>query len=156
MPDMPSKIEQGRRVGGRLPRAHLFGVIVLMGLIGAGCASNKGMVQEVVWPPPPDPPRIRYVGSIASQMDVEKPSILRWIQELLLGAEPRARMGKPYAVAVDPGGRILVADSAWRKIMIFDREKGKFGLLGLSGPGILSKPLGVTTDSQGRIYVTDS
>jgi len=146
------------------PVARLAGsalaVVGILGLCGgllAGCASaNKGANLLPVWPLPPEPPRIKYVGSISSQMDVEKVTFFGEIKELIFGAEPRAKMGKPYGVAVDSTGRLLVADSAWGKVMVFDRAKGEFSLLGLSGPGVLSKPLGVTADSQGRIYVTDS
>ena len=63
---------------------------------------------------------------------------------------------KPYAVHADREGRILVADSAWGKVLIFDKKNHKFTVIGESGAGVLSKPLGVTTDSLNNIYVTDS
>ncbi|HTP42268.1 MAG TPA: 6-bladed beta-propeller [Nitrospiria bacterium] len=149
--------QRSRPIGRRWPAPVVVGFMlaVLAGVV-TGCATGQKQQQDVVWPPPPDLPRIKYVGSISSESDIEKPSAARWFRDLLFGPEPPARMGKPYGVAVDPAGRLLVADSAWGKVMVFDPVQGKFSLLGLSGPGVLSKPLGVTADSQGKIYVTDT
>lgn len=111
---------------------------------------------ELVWPLPPDEPRIKYVKSISTSADIEKRTVLTSLSDLLFGQRRSARLGKPYAVHVDKDGRILVADSAWRSILLFDVPAQQFKLVGLEGPGILSKPLGVTTDAKGQIYVTDT
>ena len=83
-------------------------------------------------------------------------TFFRKLKEFIIGKDVASQLGKPYTVHADKDGRILVADSAWGKVLVFDRKDHKFSVLGESGPGVLSKPLGVTTDSSGNIYVTDS
>ncbi len=122
----------------------------------AACATGKRAELEILWPLPPDPPRIKYVGSISSVDDVRRDTFGRRVRETVVGKDPTARLGKPYAVHVDRDGRIYVADSAWRKVLMFDRAGHEFRILGLDGPGVLSKPLGVTTDQDRRVYVTDT
>ncbi len=131
-----------------------FGLIALVYSLTVGCATAR-KTPDIVWPLPPETPRIKYVKSISAVEDIQKKSIFTRMKEIVIGKDPTARLGKPYAVHAR-NGRIYVADSAWRKVLVFDTEKHDFFILGLEGPGMLSKPQGVTTDSQGRIYVTDT
>jgi DNA-binding beta-propeller fold protein YncE len=137
-----------------MPRKISLGLLALALFLVAGCATPR-KAPEIVWPLPPEPPRIKYVKSISAVEDIQKKSIFTRMKEILVGKDATARLGKPYAVHAR-GGRIYVADSAWKKVLVFDTEKHDFFVLGLEGPGMLAKPLGVTTDSQGRIYVTDT
>jgi DNA-binding beta-propeller fold protein YncE len=139
-----------------MPRKIGLGLLILAFclVLVSGCATAK-KTPEIVWPLPPDTPRIKYVKSISAVEDIREKSLLSRIKESLIGKDATARLGKPYAVHAR-NGRIYVADSAWRKVLVFDTEKHDFFILGLEGPGMLSKPQGVTTDSQDRIYVTDT
>ena len=137
-----------------MPRKIAFCLIALSFSLIAGCATVR-KPPEIVWPLPPESPRIKYVKSISKVADIQEKSFFTWIKEILIGKDPTAGLGKPYAVHAR-NGRIYVADSAWKKVLVFDTEKHEFFVLGLEGPGVLAKPLGVTTDSQGRIYVTDT
>ena len=126
-------------------------VLVLL----AGCATAQKPV-EMVWPLPPDEPKIKCVKSIRSSADIEKKSFWKVLVEIIVGAKSSARLAKPYAVHMDREGRLFVTDSAWPAVMVFDTKNQKFSLIGLEGPGVLAKPMGVTTDAAGRIYVTDT
>jgi DNA-binding beta-propeller fold protein YncE len=86
---------------------------------------------------------------------VQPPSFTQRMKNTVIGEDPVASLGKPYAVHVDHKGRILVADSAWRKVLVFDEAGRDFFIVGIDGPGALINPRGVTTDGQDRIYVTD-
>ena len=51
-------------------------VIVLM-LFSGGCAGNQEELLSspevlLVWPQPPEKPRVRYVGTISTEADLEK------------------------------------------------------------------------------------
>jgi DNA-binding beta-propeller fold protein YncE len=137
-----------------MPRKISLSLFILALCLVAGCATAR-KTPEIVWPLPPETPRIKYLKSISAVEDIQKKSIFTRMKEAVIGKDPTARLGKPYAVHARDG-RIYVADSAWRKVLIFDTEKPDFFILGLEGPGMLSKPQGVTADSQGRIYVTDT
>ncbi|MBI3353060.1 MAG: hypothetical protein HY036_10845, partial [Nitrospirae bacterium] len=125
-------------------------------LLFVGCATAPVQKTEIIWPLPPDPPRIKFVKTIESAKEVEKESFGKSVMQFLVGKDPTVHLQKPYAVHADRKQRVYVADSAWRKILVMDYAKKEFMFLGLDGPGILSRPMGVTTDFTGNIYVSDT
>lgn len=56
-----------------------------------------------------------------------------------------------HSIAIDPEGRVFVADRGNNRIQIFDQE-GRF----LAQWTQFGRPSGITFDQQGQIYVTDS
>ena len=119
-------------------------VLILLGL--TGCAPPKGPV-DIVWPLPPDFPRIKYVKTIRNERDLFGLSA----KDVLFGGKPIRRFEKPYGICVDDRGRILVSDSILGVVHVFDIEKKKKFLL--AG---LGKPMGIAVDSYGRIFVADA
>lgn len=111
---------------------------------------------EYVWPPPPDEPRIKLEAVIGGRLDVEGESKLK---KLLIGASPQSeydRLTKPFAVAFDPEGRILVTDSAAGALIRFDRAEGRMDVFGTRGAVQLELPLGLAVAPDGTIYVADA
>lgn len=112
---------------------------------------------EYVWPPPPEKARIKYIRSYRAKTDVEAeagPSLA----DTILGEAKKKRvirLLKPYGVYADKDGRVLVADTGWGKVLVFDAANNKFSMWGEEGKGGLVRPLGITGDSSGRYYVTD-
>ena len=110
----------------------------------------------LVFPAPPDEPRIVYEGTIygsADVMPVEAESQLRW---LVTGEGPRTEgLNKPNAIAVYQG-RIFLSDSVEAVIRVFDAPNGRHFKIGADDPGKLSKPLGIDVDRSGNLYVADS
>jgi hypothetical protein len=79
----------------------------------AACAPARPRINyaDYVWPPPPDTPRIRLDDIIWGRADVQAKSGL---QRALLGAPPQNPyewFKRPFGVAFDAKGRILVTDS---------------------------------------------
>ncbi|MHC4925567.1 MAG: 6-bladed beta-propeller [Planctomycetota bacterium] len=111
---------------------------------------------EYVWPPPPDEARIKLEAVIAGRADVVAKSGFR---RSLLNASPQAvydKMKKPYGVAFDAVGRILVTDSGNNALLRFDREERKMDVFGIGGNWQLKLPLGLDVGSDKRIYVADA
>ncbi len=134
--------------------------VVLLSLVACG-GTRQGAInsdkQDLIWPLPPEPPRIRYEKSVHSELDVGRErSLSRRIYEMIFGRAPLRALKKPTAVHTDNSGRVLVADTGWRKVLVFDFDNKSLDVLGKSGSGRLLNPLGVTTDPTGRIYVTDA
>lgn len=125
-------------------------------LLAAGCAA-KGPVKgpEVVWPLPPEKPRVRFVKSISGSADVEKKRGAGLLARLS-GADTSTGFSKPYGMHVDREGRLFVADTGWRKVLVFDFANESFWILGVDGLGALAHPVGVSSDDQGNIYVADA
>src|SRR4030066_984180 len=85
----------------------IFGAASALALL-AGCGTPQKEV-DLIWPLPPDPPRIKYLYSISSEDDVKEESFTKKLKETVIGREGATRIGKPYAVHADKDGRILVA-----------------------------------------------
>jgi DNA-binding beta-propeller fold protein YncE len=134
---------------------------LVLGLAACAAPPKKPAPEaelQLVWPLPPETPRIRFIRMVSSEADVEQPDPGAALRDMLLGKrEERARrLSKPLAVHADKDGRIFVTDTVWGKVLVFDFANRKFAVWGEAGPGVLSKPVGVTSDSQGRVYVTDA
>ncbi len=68
---------------------------------------------------------------------------------------PAWENGKPTGIAVDPQGRVLIADTHYHRVMIYDRDGrllDRFGSRG-SGPGQFELPGSIAVDGDGFIYV---
>lgn len=143
-------------------------IIVAVGIIVAGILGpalfgkdkekDKGAPVDLVWPGPPEKPRIRYLGAIQTVEDVAgrtKQSVV----ERMSGKPPQRkllRLEKPYGVAVDGGGRIYIADPQHRGVLVFDREAKTAALRKGNGQFPLFVPIGVAVNGRGRMYVSDS
>jgi len=124
-------------------------------LVGCGKKAIRSE-SDLVWPPSPEPARIKFLKTISSSEDVEEKSSFDRLKDFLFDESSVARLVKPYAVFSAPNGRIYVADSGWRKVLVFDEAGKQFSMIGVDGPGALAGPLGVTVDNDGRVYVTDT
>ncbi len=149
-----------------LPLTLLLLLALLLSIFPADAAGRKGKKRkdsrkaedpyaEYVWPPPPDPPRIKLQEVLTGRIDVEPKSRF---QKILLGASPQSPyddLVKPFGVAFDPDGRILVSDPGLAAVLRFDRSGRRLDVLGVRGPLRLKLPLGLTVADDGRIFVAD-
>ncbi|MFQ5552182.1 MAG: 6-bladed beta-propeller [Candidatus Methylomirabilales bacterium] len=138
-------------MGGTTIRFGLVGLLLLV----VGCATTQGGgIGELVWPNPPEEPRIRYIESLSSTRDVTGPPSLL---DRLLGEEGSGALAKPYGVVVDGQGRVYVADTGLAVVFIFDKRNEKVDVLGIQpGVGQLAQPTGLALNSQGTLFVSDT
>ena len=110
---------------------------------------------EVVWPPPPAKARIKLEAVIQGRADVEVTS--RFKKKLLRvsGQNPYDTLKKPFAVAFDLQGRILVSDTGNSALIRFDRNDRRMDVLGTQGSIKLKSPMGIGVAPEGMIYVAD-
>lgn len=147
---------QGRRQtirhGGVEPM--LWVVLAALALAGCAPAPKKQDTSDLVWPAPPEDPRIRFLAEYSSADDLKKKDFK---SSLLgdLGGGPALQ--KPYGVAAtDDGQRIYVTDTKLRTLMVFDLKKGELHEFKTDARGGLVSPIEVRLDSANRVYVTDS
>ncbi len=122
----------------------------------AGCATAPpAPVQEkLVWPPPPLPPRIKFVRSITSIDDLKKDTTFSTKMAVFLAGEriPEGRIAQPMGLAVsDDGQRIYVSDPLQQKIFTFD-----YGTKELRQNEQVPYPGGLALDAQENLYVVDT
>jgi DNA-binding beta-propeller fold protein YncE len=132
----------------------------------SGCAQPAGPVfpfveNAPVFPPLPDAPRIRYVGSLSTEADLKAAkSPLASLGEVLFGKNSVRSMLSPYAVYAN-GSRVFVCDSNAQVVHAFDLETRAYAQWRPDSEGSastlrFSQPIGITADPEGRLYVSDS
>jgi len=112
---------------------------------------------NLVWPLPPQKPRVKYLVSLANNMDVEPPKQNGWLQKLINeDATPNViGMQQPSGIAVDSKDRIYVADTLGGAVFVFDLQNKSLALLGNDANGKLASPFGIAIDSHDNVYVSD-
>jgi DNA-binding beta-propeller fold protein YncE len=128
---------------------------------GKKAAAPKIDITKLVWPPPPEQPRIKYLGQYAGELELigkkqAKGGLLERLAGVNITVEERARMIKPYSVAIDSKGRILVIDTPQHVVFVFDIEGKKLKFMGDTAPASLDSPVGVAVDEEDRVFVSDS
>ena len=143
----------GSRVGGRpwLPR---LAVVALL----AGCAPSaptppSSLTPELVWPPPPASPRVRFVRAIAGPRDLGlTPPWWSRALRAITGPVPEG-MVRPTAVAV-AGARLAVADPGLPAVHLFGADR--YRILTDTDAGPLVSPVGVALTADGELFVAES
>jgi sugar lactone lactonase YvrE len=112
----------------------------------------------LVWPLPPEQPRIRYVTSYRGERDFEQKKESKF-KALLLGpeaAKPLTGLVKPYGVAVSNDGVLYVTDTVQRKVFVIDPDARSVRFIGDTGQGRVAKPIGVAVADDGKVFVADA
>ena len=103
--------------------------------------------------------KLSYERAFSNEHEV-KPKRGFWskVVDVMIGAPIYKGMVRPYSIATDSNGRIIVTDPGARGIHIFDFAKQKYKFLSRldTGKDPLVAPQCVAIDAQDKIYVTDS
>ncbi len=113
---------------------------------------------DIVFPPAPDEPRLRFIRAIAGKNDLAGKSGTAWgkIWKTVTGAEQEGlALMRPYGLWVQ-GGRIFVADTEGASVVILDLDKKVVGRIGAGAQERLTSPISVAVDQSSRVFVTDS
>lgn len=137
-----------------------------LGLALLGCVGCAGTPEPIfgkidppiVWPPAPEPARIRYVGELRTSADL-KPSrsVFQAIGSLITGESEPEKLYGPRAVACTSGGRYLsVADPGGRCLHQLDLVDRVYRKITRAGKAPLLSPVSVCAGPPGSIFVCDS
>jgi sugar lactone lactonase YvrE len=115
--------------------------------------------ELIVYPTPPDTPRIQFLTRYSTSADIE-PERRRSIWESIAGEDDSAneekQIVKPYGVAMAQG-RIYVCDTGAIAVDIIDIPAQSLSRFQPRSFGKLSKPLGCFADeSDGSLFVADA
>lgn len=135
--------------------------VVLIAFALLTCAPPSGGLEEqaaqnesVVWPAPPQQPRIRLIGTFGKPEDLGiKQSIFGRLWGWIAGPAPRA-MVRPYAIAA-MGSRVAVADPGAGVVHLYDLAGGGYQRIDSAGKQPLVSPVGVAI-ADDQVYVADS
>jgi len=125
----------------------------------AGCGRPAGTIFEpiqppLVWPGPPDPPRIECVGQLTSTRDLQ-PAVSGWerFRRNLTGEEHGYRLASPKDVAVR-GDKVYVADPGVGGVMVLGLADRKWAVIDGKPDHPLAFPTHVAVN-QTRLFVSD-
>ena len=147
----------------RLWRTVSIGCAIgILSLFGHGCSNSENelfpaMEPALVWPQPPDTPRIRYVGEISGQTDLKEPtSFFQGLFGWIFGSEPVAALEGPYALAMNDQEMLFVTDTYAGAVHAFDFKARKYRRFSRVGEAsFLQRPVGVALVGA-QVYVVDS
>ncbi|HEY3448482.1 MAG TPA: 6-bladed beta-propeller [Myxococcales bacterium] len=126
--------------------------IILGSLALAGCATMP-KPSEVVWPPPPDKARIRFVQAFNSSRMLDDTS---WgkIRRAVFGDGKEVQVVFPVGLAIsDDGKRLYIADGGHNKVLRADFERKEVTLMAPDEPS--SGAFNVVLDADENVYFTD-
>lgn len=141
-----------------LQRRTLLGTLAALLLLPLVVAAQTPPQEELVWPLPPDPPRIRYAGSLRSERDIGKStSFFGRMRKGLLGeGETMLTVNRPYDLHVSPSGLIYVSNGTALGVLMFDPAKKEATVIRGVGAAAVAKSMGITGDAQENIWIADA
>jgi DNA-binding beta-propeller fold protein YncE len=153
---------QGVLIGNRGTKS-LFALLlaVLLSLIPAFALKRPETASDKPWPELllDSGRKLTYRQSIRSERDVgSKQGFWSKLAGIVAGAPEFREMVRPYGIAVDSRGRVIVTDPAISAVHIFDFAEHKYKLIDRwdKSRDPMIAPQCVAVDEKDNIYVTDS
>ncbi len=142
-----------RRAWSDAPQLPAVAILFLSSTVALAGKTNS----VVAWPPPPDEARVIYVRDISSPADIgAKPSALSRLGNWITGVKKdKDRLDRPFGLALDDAGNLLVTDTSANTVSLFDFAGKKWSHWDSVGKSRFKSPVAVAR--RGRtIFVADS
>jgi DNA-binding beta-propeller fold protein YncE len=102
----------------------------LPGLAGADKPKNQPLATDkaqLMWPLPPDKPRVKFLQALSNNFDVETRKKKSWVDRMVGNADPNATelFEKPAGIATDSRGRVIFASTQRSVVFIIDQAQKK-------------------------------
>jgi len=144
-------------------------MFVLLSLIGAWLmpqlcaakdkpqAANQQPVN-LVWPLPPDKPRVKFLEIYSNNFDVEPKKKVTWVDRVVGNPDPNIpeHFKRPAGVGADSKGRVFIASTEKATVFIIDKANHKLTRFRGDQGVTFQTPIGLAVDSQDNLYVADA
>lgn len=123
----------------------------------AACAAKPvDTGPRYFWPPPPDKPRIEWIKSYSSQLDLKKTGAQRF-WAAISGDDQPVSLVKPLEVKSIPEfDRFYVSDIGRAEVVVFDGAKHEMRtLVTPSGAPNIVHPLSIVVDRESNLYLLE-
>lgn len=123
-----------------------------------GCIKKTPPDVRILWPPPPNQPRLEFIGNFQAEEDFpdKKNWLERWLLALTGGVDRAGALLNPQDIVVHDN-RAYISDPAQKNIIVFDFNDSSISAMlnpNLQA-GQLKAPLGLTMSPAGEIFVID-
>jgi sugar lactone lactonase YvrE len=151
-----SKLARAPAVG-LLPAFGAILIAAVSGLAAGPAESSRKDQPQLAWPQPPAAARIEFVQSFSNAADFGwKRSLWRRFVDWVKNDSDPSILRRPFALAVDADGRIIIADTGARDVKIFDPKKKSVRFIRGYRGHYFGVPASVATDDARNIYISDS
>lgn len=137
---------------------RLMTALLLMCGFCVPLAAQKGQVRfevsSLVWPPPPAPTRVKWVGEFRNEFDLGAKKRTSFLDRLAGKAQDSLWLKQPVSIAVDDNGTIFVGDTQLG-VVGMDLAKKRMWLFSKLSPEAPTAATGIAVDSK-FVYTTDS
>ncbi len=163
----PGARSEGPRAGRRAVasgfRLITSGFLALFMMSTGACQQPVGPIfpapaEALVWPDPPDRPRISYVGQLKSSADLKKRRAgFQRLTDMLVGQEqPDVLYGPQAILCSEDGMRLWIGDPGGRCLHLFDLKNRTYKKISLLDGSQYLSPIDLCHGPAGSIYVCDS
>jgi len=134
-----------------------------------GIDRSKIDTSKLVWPLPPDLPRIKFIsehfGEPPKPVEAKPKKKKQGWMDRMAGVqqresgdptEPSHTLGQPYGIAVDSKGRVFVGDTFVAAVFIFNTEKKEVTFLRNGHEAAFRSIIGLALDDSDRLFVADA
>lgn len=146
---------------------RLAGVAVLCAALQAGDKKKDSSgpasppkPADLIWPLPPDPPRVRWLAEYTDMAKVKNPVVKKasWLDKVTgtKTLDEKFELRKPYGITTDNHGRIYAADTELKFVFVIDPAAKTVERREGNSHAPLSLPVGVAVDSEERLFVSDA
>lgn len=140
----------------------LHSLLILSLLSFYGCKKAPvNALQEfsppLLWPPPPEKGRIKYLYSIAKPQDIGySVPLFKKVLNIIVGEPSNQQIGRPYGIFFSNDEVLYVTDPGLMMVHVFNIKSRQYKQIkNFRKTGLLS-PIGITMDDLGQLYVSDS
>ncbi len=128
---------------------------------GAKTAQPASPPSELIWPLPPDLPRVRWLAEYTDLARVKNPGSAKkggWMEKVTgkKTVNLKQMLRKPYAVTTDTWGRIYVSDAELKAVFIIDPDARTVERREGTSQAPMGMPTGLDVDSANRLFVADA
>ncbi len=129
---------------------------LLAPLLLAGCSGPQAARKPVVWPYPPEKPRVRFVRAFASEADLGQ-SGFQTFMRAVTGNNGVLAINQPMGLALRPGEqRLVVACPAQKIVLEFNLATKEVTRVAADEAYKPKSPFDVAVDADDNLYVSDS
>lgn len=124
--------------------------LLLFGLLSA-CAKKPNI--KYVWPPPPEEPKLEWMGSFYNEDSFPRSEAMQAFVKFV-GEQQYYQMTSPFGIASDDAGRVYISDIHKHTVHVFDFNTKKVSALTLQAEFVT--PAGLAVDAKGNVYVAEA